>query len=92
MAGRPRDGIRGCHRRFRSGSDTVRKRSDDPLLTRRELDVLRLLTEGHSDREIAARLYISRRTAATHVAAVLRKLDVTSRAAAAAFAVRNGLV
>jgi DNA-binding NarL/FixJ family response regulator len=60
-------------------------------LTVREVEVLRLITEGHSDPDIAQALFISRRTAATHVANILRKLGVNSRAAAAAFAVRNGL-
>jgi DNA-binding CsgD family transcriptional regulator len=66
-------------------------RSDITLLTGRELEVLRLLVAGNSDRQIATALSISRRTAATHVANIYRKLDVTSRAAAAAYAVRNGL-
>jgi non-specific serine/threonine protein kinase len=61
-------------------------------LTLRERDVLRLLEEGRSDKEIAAALYVSRRTVATHVANILRKLNVPSRAAAAAYAVRQGLV
>jgi DNA-binding NarL/FixJ family response regulator len=60
-------------------------------LTPREMDVLRLLTEGKSDREIASVLFVSRRTASTHVATILHKLGVTSRAAAAAYAVRHGL-
>jgi non-specific serine/threonine protein kinase len=60
-------------------------------LTPRELDVVRLLAEGKSDREIAAVLFVSRRTAATHVASIFRKLGVTSRAAAAAYAVRHGI-
>ena len=60
-------------------------------LTRRELEVLRLLAAGRSDKEIAATLFVSRRTAATHVAGIFRKLDVASRAAAAAYAVRHGL-
>jgi DNA-binding CsgD family transcriptional regulator len=60
-------------------------------LTPRERDVLRLLAEGRSDKEIATALFVSRRTAASHVAGVFRKLGVTSRAAAAAYAVRHGL-
>jgi DNA-binding CsgD family transcriptional regulator len=60
-------------------------------LSPRERDVLRLLAEGKSDRQIATALFISRRTAATHVAGIFRKLDLTSRAAAAAYAVRHGL-
>jgi DNA-binding NarL/FixJ family response regulator len=50
-----------------------------------------LLAAGRSDKEIAAALFVSRRTAATHVAAILRKLGLSSRAAAAAHAVRHGL-
>jgi DNA-binding CsgD family transcriptional regulator len=53
-------------------------------LTRRENDVLRLLAEGLTDREIAERLFITRRTASNHVAAILAKLDVPNRRAAAA--------
>ena len=60
-------------------------------LTQRELEVLRLLVEGHSDREIAETLFVSRHTAANHVGSILGKLGVPSRAAAAAWAVRNGL-
>lgn len=60
-------------------------------LTPRELDVLRLIVAGLSDPEIADQLFISRRTAATHVANILHKLNVGNRAAAAVFAVRNGL-
>jgi non-specific serine/threonine protein kinase len=60
-------------------------------LTRRELDVLRLLVEGLSDREIAARLFISPHTVMRHVAGILTKLDVPSRTAAATWAVRHGV-
>jgi non-specific serine/threonine protein kinase len=61
-------------------------------LSPRELDVLRLLVAGRADREIAAALFISPRTASKHVGGVLAKLGVESRAAAAARAVRDGLV
>jgi DNA-binding CsgD family transcriptional regulator len=60
-------------------------------LTPRELAVLGLLAEGRSDREIAEALFVSRHTAANHVANILAKLGVPSRAAAAAYAVRHGL-
>jgi DNA-binding CsgD family transcriptional regulator len=53
--------------------------------------VLRLLVEGRSDREIAEQLFISRRTASKHVEAILAKLGVRSRGAAAAEAMRRGL-
>ncbi|MGH2618032.1 MAG: response regulator transcription factor, partial [Thermomicrobiales bacterium] len=60
-------------------------------LTPRERDVLRLLAAGRSDKEIAVALGISRHTAGHHVARILDKLGVVSRAAAAAHAVRHGL-
>ncbi|MGI8642487.1 MAG: ATP-binding protein [Thermomicrobiales bacterium] len=61
-------------------------------LTARELDVLRLLAQGHSNREISDRLFISQSTAARHVANIFAKLDVDSRSKAAAFAHRHGLI
>jgi DNA-binding NarL/FixJ family response regulator len=58
----------------------------------RELDVLRLLGAGNTNRQIAAELEISERTARTHVSNILRKLDLTSRTQAALWAVREGLM
>ena len=60
-------------------------------LSAREVDVLRLLVDGLTDAAIAEALFISRRTAATHVAHIYTKLGVPSRAAAAAWAVRHNL-
>jgi DNA-binding CsgD family transcriptional regulator len=60
-------------------------------LSRRELEVLRLLVDGKTDAEIAAALFVSRRTASTHVRHIYDKLGVASRSAAA-YAVRHGLV
>jgi DNA-binding NarL/FixJ family response regulator len=61
-------------------------------LTSRELDVLRLLAQGFSDRQIGDTLHISPQTAATHVKRLRAKLGAPSRTAAAAHAVRYGLV
>jgi DNA-binding CsgD family transcriptional regulator len=61
-------------------------------LTAREKEVLLLVAEGHTDRDIAARLFISRRTASHHVAHILGKLQVRTRSEAAALAHRQGLV
>jgi predicted ATPase/DNA-binding CsgD family transcriptional regulator len=64
----------------------------DPLgLTPREREVLRLLAQGKSDREIAEALSISERTAGNHVQHAMAKIGVDSRTAAAVFAVRYGL-
>jgi DNA-binding NarL/FixJ family response regulator len=64
----------------------------DAELTARELEILRLLGAGKSNKEIAAELQISERTARTHVSNILGKLDLTSRTQAALWAVRQGLV
>jgi DNA-binding NarL/FixJ family response regulator len=60
-------------------------------LTPRELEVVRLVAEGLTDREIAARLFLSPRTVQRHVAGVLDALNLHSRSAAAAYAARHGL-
>jgi DNA-binding CsgD family transcriptional regulator len=61
------------------------------ILTKREREVLRLIVDGKTDREIAQTLSISSGTASRHVANILHKLDVRTRSAAAAWAIRNGL-
>jgi DNA-binding NarL/FixJ family response regulator len=61
-------------------------------LTTRELEIVRLLGVGKTNKEIAAELQISERTARTHVSNILSKLDLTSRTQAALWAVREGLV
>ena len=61
-------------------------------LSPRERDVLRLVAEGLSDGDIAERLVLSPHTVHRHVANILRKLGLHSRAAAAAHAARAGLV
>lgn len=65
---------------------------DAPELTAREREVLALVAEGLSDREIAERLVLSAHTIHRHVANIRRKLDQPSRAGAAAAAARRGLI
>jgi len=61
-------------------------------LTPREVEVLRLVAQGLSDKEIATRLVLSRHTVHRHIHSILTKLDLPSRTAAAAYAVRHGLL
>ncbi|HVL23413.1 MAG TPA: response regulator transcription factor, partial [Thermomicrobiales bacterium] len=61
-------------------------------LTPREIEVLRLLAQGRSTQEIADALFISPRTAGTHITNILGKLELTSRTAAVAHAMRTGIV
>lgn len=61
-------------------------------LTRRELEVLRLVAMGRTNKEVAATLFISEKTAGVHVSNILRKLDLRSRVEASAYAHRVGLL
>ena len=79
---------------------TLLRRAERPVregpvrsnLTAREFEVLRLLADGLSQADIAARLFISSKTVATHIEHILDKLEVRSRAQAVAFAYREGLL
>ncbi|MFL5658961.1 MAG: response regulator transcription factor [Ktedonobacteraceae bacterium] len=62
------------------------------LLTYRELEVLRLVADGHTDRKVAETLVISPRTVNRHLSNIFVKLDVSGRTAAVAYAIRQGLV
>jgi DNA-binding NarL/FixJ family response regulator len=72
-------------------SEAEAEHPDLELLSARELDVLRLLSRGLENNQIADELGISPRTAKNHVSSVLAKLGVPSRVQAAIFAVRQGL-
>jgi LuxR family transcriptional regulator, maltose regulon positive regulatory protein len=63
-----------------------------PEVTRREREVLGLLAEGLTNRQIAGRLVVSEHTVHRHVTNILRKLELPSRTAAATWAVRSGLL
>jgi DNA-binding CsgD family transcriptional regulator len=65
---------------------------DDHGLTSREIEVLRLVAAGETNRGIAARLFISERTVERHVSNIFTKVDVSSRSAATAFAYEHQLV
>jgi DNA-binding NarL/FixJ family response regulator len=61
------------------------------VLTPRELEVLRLIAQGRSNKRIALELGVAEKTVKTHVGHVLAKLDLTDRTQAALYAVREGL-
>lgn len=66
-------------------------RRNEYSLTQRENDILALLSEGRSNREIAQHLYLSEKTVKAHLAAIFRKLGVTNRTQAAMVAVQMGV-
>ena len=71
------------------GGGTGRQTSDP--LTEREMDVLRLIAQGMSNREIAAKIFVAEWTVRSHVSNILGKLHLASRTQAALYALREGL-
>jgi DNA-binding NarL/FixJ family response regulator len=65
--------------------------SDDPL-TARESEIVKLIAEGHTSREIAALLVISERTVERHRENILDKLDMRDRVELTRYAIRRGLI
>jgi DNA-binding NarL/FixJ family response regulator len=72
-------------------SDERRERGSEFNLTQREHDILELLSEGLSNRDIAKNLFLSEKTVKAHLAAIFRKLGVTNRTQAAMMAVQMGM-
>ena len=64
----------------------------DDTLSQREMEVLRLVAEGLTNKEIAARLFIAENTVKNHLHKILAKLHLQSRSQAASYALREGLV
>ena len=75
-----------------AGHPGKRRREWPGGLTSREIEVLRLLVRGLSNKEIAEQLVISRRTAGSHVEHIYTKIGVSNRAQASLFAVKHGLM
>jgi DNA-binding CsgD family transcriptional regulator len=81
---------------LRQIEDIARKQTGETSalsgLSHREVEVLRLVAQGLSNQEIAERLILSKHTVHRHVSSILAKLDLSSRAAAAAYAARHDLL
>ncbi len=65
---------------------------EDSLLTKREMEVLKLLTEGLFNKEIAYELSISEKTVKNHVSNIFKKICVSDRTQAAVYAIKNNIV
>ena len=76
--------------------DEIKKESELPLsedpLTDREVEVLKLVAQGLSNKEIAERLVVSEGTVGTHISNILEKLHLANRTQAALYALRRGMV
>ncbi|QHQ60292.1 response regulator [Anaerocolumna sedimenticola] len=66
--------------------------TEDNLLTKREMEVLKLLTEGLFNKEIAYQLSISEKTVKNHVSNIFKKISVSDRTQAAVYAIKNNIV
>ncbi|HEY3561328.1 MAG TPA: response regulator transcription factor [Kribbella sp.] len=86
------DGARAVFERLGAVADLAALEPErDSGLSPRELEVLRLLATGATNRAVAEQLFLSERTVARHVSNIFAKLGVNSRAAATAYAYENGL-
>jgi DNA-binding NarL/FixJ family response regulator len=78
---------------LRAAGHRVSRRREWPAgLTPREVEVLRLVARGLSNKQIAERLVITRKTASNHVEHIYAKAGVSNRAQASLFAVKHGLM
>jgi DNA-binding NarL/FixJ family response regulator len=66
--------------------------ADAPPLTRRELEILRLVADGHSNAKLARMLWVTEQTVKFHLSNIYRKLDVANRTEASRWAQRHGLL
>jgi DNA-binding NarL/FixJ family response regulator len=82
-------GRRGAEPALATGKPRL---DDGPDLTRRELEILRLVAEGHSNAQLARMLWVTEQTVKFHLSNIYRKLDVANRTEASRWAQRNGLL
>lgn len=79
-------------RRFKAPADDKPKPEDDIPLTNREKEILGLISESLTTKEISRKLFISPRTVDTHRTNLMRKLNIRNTAGLVRFAIQNGLV
>jgi two-component system, NarL family, response regulator NreC len=79
-------------KKFFSARAGKKQSAPEHSLTEREREIVRLLAEGHSNKQVANCLGVSIRTAETHRATLMRKLDLDSLAALVRYAIRNSLI
>lgn len=77
---------------FKKMNDQAEKISTCEKLTKRELEVLKLITEGMLNKEIAHTLCISEKTVKNHISNIFKKIEVSDRTQAAVFAIKNNVV
>jgi DNA-binding NarL/FixJ family response regulator len=70
----------------------IRPAESDAVLTPREAEVLRLLAQGRTNRQIGAELYISEKTASVHVSNIIAKFGASGRTEGVAIAAQRGLL
>lgn len=73
-------------------SESETKSREDGVLTKREVEVLKLLAEGLFNKEIASKLDISEKTVKNHVSNIFKKIGVSDRTQAAVYAIKNNFV
>ena len=78
--------------RVREDANSGTRAADRPVLNERQTQILRLISEGYSNKEIASRVHLSENTVKTHVQDIFAKLDVRNRVEAAITAARQGLI
>lgn len=96
----PREALMDCIRRVHAGETCVpvdlaaklAQRVSGEALSQREIDVLKLMAEGKSNKEIGSALFISEGTVKSHVKGIFAKMNVISRTEAVAAASRRGLI
>ena len=78
--------------RLREEKETFHGKTQNTSLTRRELEVLKCVVEGHIDRAISEVLYISEHTVRSHIKSIFRKMQVSSRSQMVAKALRDEII